>query len=484
MHENIGVRGIWFLPFKPEAGIPGFLEYTSAKGVELQLMGIFETGRGVDHRPELINGISEDGKRITLYKCSRFQRTFSTNTYETSRYDALYLFVGKHFNSVEELKFENITCVLADFDLWVGAYGFKKIESNDETRKIDIEYERPEDLEFKVTDTINFAIRFNAEYPLGKRRSKATIIQTTGAKIWSNAGTTKFEDLLDWFQSFQRLMTLAYFTRPLIDRVTVGLKEIPDDGEEYISAIDLYFQTDTTKDNYKSISSNNYFLFGYKEVKENFGSILKRWFMIEDLLQPTVAGLTEAFMKRSLPVEFRFLGLAQAIETFHRRTSDDAKYNNEDHRGRLESILNGTSDNYKDWLKERLQYSHEPSLKARLKELAAGIPEPVKKLLCKPSVSKFLNQIRDNRNYYTHYNEDLRSRVVRLSELFILAERMKIFLVCLVLKEIGFTEKEVVKTILGKGVFIFNHIIQHEEAQEVYKEWMKENDDTREQNDQ
>jgi len=172
-------------------------------------MGIFEEGRKLGHRPELINGISEDGKRITLYQCSRFERTFSSNTYETSRYDALYMFIGKHFNCVEDLKFESISCVLANFDLWVGAYGFKKIDANDETRKIDIEYERPQDLEFKVTGTINLAIRFNVEYPLGKRRSKAMITQTTGAKIWSNAGTTKFEDLFEWFQSFQRLMTLA-----------------------------------------------------------------------------------------------------------------------------------------------------------------------------------------------------------------------------------------------------------------------------------
>jgi hypothetical protein len=51
MQEIMNVRGIWFLPSKPEIGIPGYLEYTPAKGPELQLIGIFEDGCDDNHKP-------------------------------------------------------------------------------------------------------------------------------------------------------------------------------------------------------------------------------------------------------------------------------------------------------------------------------------------------------------------------------------------------------------------------------------------------
>jgi hypothetical protein len=468
MQENLNLKGIWFLPNNPDKGITGLLEYSPDKGAKLQLMGVFEDTHHSQHEPEFINGISADGNQITLYKCYRFGRGFNSNSFETSSYDALFMFIGTFFWDKKELKFQKISFVFEDFDKWVNAFGFKKIHSNEESREITIEYQRPDDILFNISERINCEIQFDVQYPLSNQISNATIKQISGVSIWSSNGANTFEELFEWFQSFHRLMTLAYFTRPLISDLKVSVKKKSNEGEEYNSTVAVYFQTETTKANYKKINSDNYFLFTYREVKENFEIILQRWFLIEGLMEPTVGGLTESFIKREQPLELRFLSLVQAIETIHRRTSDETKYNNEQHKVKINEILKSISADYKDWVQEKLRYSHEPTLKERLDELSDKIPNSVREILLKPTEAKFINQVRDNRNYYTHYDPKGKSRVLKGSELFFLSERMKIFLICLILREIGFTDGEIVQSIFRKGVFLFNHIIKYEEVKEYF----------------
>jgi hypothetical protein len=55
------------LPDNAEVGLPGFLTCTPSKGVELALMGMFENDTDDFHKPDLVNGVSEDGRNITLY---------------------------------------------------------------------------------------------------------------------------------------------------------------------------------------------------------------------------------------------------------------------------------------------------------------------------------------------------------------------------------------------------------------------------------
>jgi ApeA N-terminal domain 1 len=70
-----------------------------------------------------------------------------------------------------------------------------------------------------------------------------------------------------------------------------------------------------------------------------------------------------------LYLEQRFLNIAQAVESYHRRRSDKKDLSEEDHEKRLEKILAGTPQEYKKWLSDKLKYSNELSLRQRLKDL-------------------------------------------------------------------------------------------------------------------
>lgn len=475
MQEKLHFKGVWFLPENREDELTGNLEFTPSGGIELDLLGVFKEGRSgssqAGHKPAILLGITADGKKITLYKASRSGRGFHSSGFETSTYYALYMFIGGHFPEADDLKFYSINGLWNDFDYWLQIYGFKKNEFKKATKELSVAYQQPVNLLFNVSDNINCEFQFSTFSPNGKNISSLTVQQICEVSLCPKKGKEKFELLCEWFENFHRLLTLAYFQQPVIYKLTVGSKRKTEKNEAYIYPVEVYFQTETIEGTYKKRTSDYDFLFTYPVVKENFEQILQKWFEAAAMLEPVIAGLAEAFAERKQVTEFKFLNLAHAIETLHRRTRKNESEDKTVFKQKIKEILSSVPPGHSDWLKTKLEFSNELSLQERLVELANDVPAVVGKLLFKPSPDEFIKMVKRSRNFYTHYSKSLEKKALKGGELFILTERLKIFLICLVLKEIGFTQEEITKIILRKGVALFNHIIKYDEAKAHFSDW-------------
>lgn len=467
MQEELHYKGIWFLPEKPDQQIHGDLYYSPLKGIELKLLGVFET-----EKTPFILGISADGKLITLYKAERFGRGFSSNGFETSEYGAIFMFIGReHIRTSEELNFSRINCTWIDFDVWLGVYGFKKPESKKATKEIIVEYKQPENILFDISDEMNCEFKFGTHTPGTSKVSKYFIEQRCAVCFAPKAGTASFEVLFDCAESFYRLMSLAYFEESRIKDMSVWQNRPNEENETYTVELQVYYQSEVTEARYKKHDNDYSFLFTFKDVKDNFETILKKWYKAEAVMDPVISGLAESFAKRTHATEFKFLNLAHSVETLHRRTKKRMAVDPLDFKEKLNQIIGSVDEKYRDWLKEKLAYSNELTLQERLTELISQVPEPIQKVLFKPSIEEFIKQFKNSRNYYTHYDKNIEKKALKGGKLYLFSERVKIFLICLVLKEIGFTEEEVVKTIFRSGVKLFNHIIKYEDAKVHFNNW-------------
>src|SRR5690242_1876494 len=118
MQSELFYRGAWFVPEKSETQIPGTLSFSPQKGADLQLFGVLNDSDNEDKWDlPIICGITEVGKKITLFKCFRNNRHSNSNGLESSSYEALYMFVGLLIPE-EELKFTSINVRFQDFDKW------------------------------------------------------------------------------------------------------------------------------------------------------------------------------------------------------------------------------------------------------------------------------------------------------------------------------------------------------------------------------
>src|SRR5690242_4169080 len=344
---------------------------------------------------------------------------------------------------MDELKFSQIDCQFKSFDFWLSIYGFSRIEYLKETKEISVEYKQPLDLVFHLTEGIECAFQFSTYAPSYSKTSKAIVKQVCEISLSHNSKSlTGFEELFSMFETFEKFLTLSYFGKPIIKKLFLRTKTLSKKNEEYYKTVEIHFQTPSLNGKLHRRNHSNYFLFTFKIIQENFQEILSNWFNAKTKLEPTINGLTEAFSVREQLSEFKFLNLAHALETYHQRKEKE-------NRGKASQTL----------------------FQKRLEALSNLIPPEIKFLLFKPSEKEFIENIKNSRNYYTHYSEEKEATALKGSDLFYLSERMKIFLVCLILKEIGFTDAEVVKTILRKGVFLFNHIIKYDEAKKYFQDW-------------
>lgn len=147
-------------------------------------------------------------------------------------------------------------------------------------------------------------------------------------------------------------------------------------------------------------------------------------------------------------LEQRFLSLVQAVESYHRRTRINNEIDPEDHKKRVNAVIESVDDQYKKWIEGRLGYSNEPTLRKRLRELIDECGELIK-LSSSGGKKAFINKVCDTRNYLTHYDVSLSDRVAKESELLKICYMLGIIIEFNLLLEIGF-EQEMAHQLLGE----------------------------------
>lgn len=65
----------------------------------------------------------------------------------------------------------------------------------------------------------------------------------------------------------------------------------------------------------------------------------------------------------------KFLALAQALETYHRRTSQEALMDKAKFNGLVKVLIDSCPKEHQEWLKARLAFGNELNLARRLKKI-------------------------------------------------------------------------------------------------------------------
>ena len=181
-------------------------------------------------------------------------------------------------------------------------------------------------------------------------------------------------------------------------------------------------------------------LFSFRTIQDNAGQIFNNWINAYDFLSPALGLYFSTKMGAQKYLDGKFLALAQGLETYHRRTSNETLMDPEDFGTLVDTILEGCPENNRDWLKGRLVHGNEINLGKRLKKIV----EPFKKHLgSSKDRGKLLRKIVDTRNYLTHYNEELKGAAANGKDLFNLCSKMELIFNLHFLKVVGFTDKEI-----------------------------------------
>ncbi len=447
MIEKIEYEGIWWLPNKPKEQISGTLRFTPDEGAILDLIGSFKDITDINKmlEPEIILGISSNGKKITLHKCFETKSNLSLPGLLTSSFYANMAFVGAHFQKSEDIKFKNLSVHYSYLDEWAHISGFN-IQHLFNKREVVIEYKLPEPIQAAIGGDYKIFIDVRATGPTHSIVQKeASIKQRTYIRV-ETSEEKSFDEYLNIMYHIQNFSSLGVMepVYPLaIEGITEANREMINDKTHYPPVEIFYRLTDTPKAPKTLLPFD--MLFTFKNISDRFEVFLGNWFKKADLLKPVYDLYFGTLYNPRMYLEHRFLSLIQAIESFHQRIYGGEYLSNKEYKEIYNALVNaipdGVRSDLKDRLKEYLKYGNEFSLRKRLKEIFDKYQEILNGFI--GDKDAFIEKVVATRHYHTHHDEDLKQHAASGEVLYRLTQKLEMLLVICLLTELGFNSKEI-----------------------------------------
>jgi hypothetical protein len=479
MDKEIILKGEWFLPNNEENKVKGTLTFKpNGKYSILELFGSlsdYENSSNID----FILGITLDGVEVSLYKC--YIRSLSgvprneqdnirmkkSNIQQFSSYSVEYILTGVHITSIKDLVFQKVETEIYNLDEWLDIHGFSKFSKdfeNGDGLKIDFNYIQPKPIEFKINENLDGAFRFSTPTSsTSKFQKEYTVTQTTCLTLASKEYLT-LSEVLDYVYKFQNFLVISMYTHtnPLsielicdkfYDNVRIGENEYFKNPKR----IKLYY-SQRKKIERERPKTHFEMLFTYEDIEENFPILISKWFEKYKLLNPTFNLIFYQFYLNEHIIDVLFLNLAQAAESFHyllnikNKKSKRIPSEEFDRRKKVlkESLSN---DELYNWISQQL--NNHLILDTRLNELIESYSIPtVMNLIGDKDL--FINQIKDSRNYYTHFNPKYKNKALSGSDLVELYKKLQLLLISAILIEVGFDKELINQLFIYKSSRVFN----------------------------
>ena len=459
--EPIETTGIFWLPERPDAHLPGILKISESGKVTVELTGTFgnplvapdrlgfaatPSMEGETGDPDRVVGAVRQGGRVTLDGCF-WQKTglsFPSGVSTSTIYSAI-AFVGAEYEGEEDPLFSEFSFSIEGLDSWLW-FPVLDIERSPNRREGVIRYELPDDITLALPSNVELSFRFGLHSPnVSLPITEIKVQQTVDVLV-----KTEDPQPVDYFSSLAfklcNFLTLALDQAVSIQSMTGYVDQENAGGQNHRRPVKVYAQFPPRPEREPTVHWHRA-LFRYPDVAGLFDVMIAKWFEDYETFEPA---FNLYFAVRAEPSQFmetKILWLAQSLETLHRRSSDETEMAEEEFTLLKESILQSCPQDRREWLNTRLQYANELSLRNRLRALI----EPFERWFGDRSTSRpFVNMACDTRNYLTHYDEATTvDRATTLDEKFGLYKKLEALFQLHLLSLIGIDESTIDSIVLG-----------------------------------
>ena len=454
LKEEIKRSGYFWLPSASEKKIPGTLHISDGGKIELEVVGLFdgtvgEQDSAIDDRGEFerIVGQIEKHGLVTLDGCFYKNGPIFFDGVSKAQLHVSKALLGIDYAD-NELLFNAFHFSVEGLDEWVGLSGIN-VDYQSEKPSVIIKYTPLEEVSLNLDNGMKLLIKFLMIPPGSPHIREAKIIQKTYFKLVSQQ-ERPIEDFLSVVHKVTTFLCFAIdktvCINPITATSTTSCRNINTGESEPAPPISLYYESlPFTKDEPKI--GWYHMLFRYQDIRERAEQIINNWLQAYDKFEPALNlyfGVTTGELQY---LDTKVLALAQGLESYHRRTSDETRMAKSNFESLRQTLKAQCPEEHRKWLSEKLNYGNELSLRQRLQRIV----EPLKEFIGdKNQQDKLIASIVDTRNYLTHYDESLKSKAASGDKLIHLYYKMEaIFQLC-ILQELGFTQTEI-ESILDKS---------------------------------
>lgn len=482
IYESISIDAEWWLSTNPSVRIRGTLSGSNYSGFTLEIEGSFKVELGCEDDDSqydndvVILGESRRGAKYTLLHCYYTKANKHTNTLmQAPVYDTTYIsqwFVeGAHFNGFGEIEFDSITFCISNFEEWHKTMPFKwSYENGDES--CGVVYSKPDAV--KIFDDENVTATIDYFHSTGTHTS----IQDSVSIQKRAFIDIKVKEASLSFYDFEQKANLCFYSymRKIVSFVefAVQKKVFPYDikassvkkkhSETHFQDIKINYRT-RAPEKFENLEYYKLLLF-WSRIDSKPQEYFERWGELIDTIDMPIwlyLGSFEEFIYE----DQRFMELAQAFEGYHRKKNPINESIIAEFDQKRKSILDTCPEECKEWFISNTEYSYEPSLGKRLREMLKG-QDDLAKWFTKNSRlrSNLVQLIVDYRNGFAHclvidtekFTPELRYRI---------AVFMQYFFAALILVEIGLSKEIVYEIITSNWTALQTPRLLQETLEEV-----------------
>ncbi|WP_342560616.1 HEPN domain-containing protein [Psychrobacillus sp. FSL W7-1457] len=428
---------------------------------ETELFLFSDESLSLPYSTDVVYGKTYHGEAFTLYDCSISRGTSNSlvhnfNTKYIYKVHSSYTLEGGIFTSEQEVMVKEVYFSVTNLNKWAFQVGVD-MELDDSSEYI-ITTKKIDDI-FHINDEFELSICYTT-------MPDYNYSFTGSLKIETNAQLR-----VKFFKStcLKKACVLIYQVRDFLSLCTNSRTYI-----EYISAMPYYNTPQEIelpikiygkgiefgkKENLDELKNYQNYI-SLVQIKKDFNLCMKNWFEKNEKLKPVIELFLSIKYHRT-SYERHFLNLVQALEAYHRLTRKNEVLPKEEHTEKIGKIIANVPEEYQKWVKEKLAFSNEPSLHERLEELLtpkskSGSPHHEAKyhhlfMLRNKEKIEIIRDIKNTRNYNTHFDEKLMKKTVKGEELYQLISLLKLMLEYYLLMELEIDEEIVINATWEKS---------------------------------
>ncbi|WP_157076593.1 HEPN domain-containing protein [Sutcliffiella cohnii] len=432
------------------------------------------------HYTDVVYGKTHKGKEFTLYDCSIRGGTSISYAHDyKSKYifkvHCSYILEGKVFTSDEEIKLKSVNFHLTNFNKWAFQQSIVEVETNDSDGYV-IRTKKLEDF-IHNNDEFQLSISY-VTIPDNENKITTTFNIETFTKITMKfKNPTSLERAHSLIYQFRDFISLCTNLRTYIKYISAVPYFTEERGLDY--PIQIYGQVIEfeKKEKISELTKFDEFI-SLDQIKDNFNICMSNWFQKNEKLKPVI-DLYFSTKYHKTSNERHFLNLVQALEAYHRLTKENKVLPYDEHKTKIENILSNVPPEHKDWLKSRLAFSNEPNLHDRLDELLTPKSKSESPyyaaryqnlfILHGKSKLELIRDIKNTRNYNTHFDERLITKALKGEELYQLIALLKSMMEYYLLMELEIDEDLVLDFIWKKvkDIHLRNELIGYYEKNNI-----------------
>jgi hypothetical protein len=451
LFETVELSGEWWLPESLSRRISGTCKFTSQR-VELRLHDSFNPVVGsfsaVDETPaiEAICGITTSGEAVTLLHATRgdFSINFgSSGLRQPATYLSSWLVLGAHV--APDTLYESARFEIPGLDTWLAEPTLLQSLMFDDreqltAQRFDIRHNQKQ-------TTLVPAIASAIDWAVSVRSESNTYSSVSLKAIGSTAFTPNEPKPLTWFIDQQsKLTSMLSFAAGCPMSIESISAKVADSSRRVQLLLAMRQGKPCT------LKQPSDFFLPLPAAGTELQALAQNWYQaIDSVLAPSQLALS-LLCSEGLWLHVKFASLMQALEGFHRARFPGNYMDPAAYESVKETIMNAipasVATNHRDALKSRIRYGNQLSLARRMEDLRQLLGEALAGEVV-GTADQIPRQWIDTRNYYAHWDEDLRDNCIDGQELHYATVRLENFLRILFLLLMGVPSDSILKALSG-----------------------------------